>query len=93
MEVDQLVSALNETITLLRTSRTSGKISMPVDEVIRRLEAEVAKAENAKPIDVNLLDRFFAPTGVIQEISVENGWGTRFLRLSEVVDQFTGYAP
>ena len=93
MEVDKLVSTLNETISLLRTSRSSGKISIPVDEVIRRLEAEVAKAENAKPIDVNFLDRLFAPTGVIQKISIENGWGTRFLRLSEIVDQFTKYGP
>ena len=40
-------------------------------------------------MDVNLLDRLFAPTGAIQEISIENGWGTEFLRISEVVDQFT----
>lgn len=93
MEVDKLVSALHETLAFLRDSRSSDKISVPVDEVIRRLEAEVAKAKNEKPVDVILLDRFFAPTGVIQKISIENGWGTRFLRLSEVVDQFTRYAP
>ena len=93
MEVDQLVSALNETISFLRMTPSLESLSMPVDEVIRRLEAEIAKAKNAKPIDVNFLDRLFAPTGVIQKISIENGWGTKFLRLSEVVDQFTGYAP
>jgi hypothetical protein len=41
-------------------------------------------------VDVDLLDRLFAPIGVIQEISIDNGWGTKFLRISEVVDQFTG---
>ena len=66
---------------------------MRIDEIIRRLEAEIAKAKNEKPVDVNLLDRLFAPTGLLQEISIENGWGTKFLRLSEVVDQFTRYAP
>ena len=40
-------------------------------------------------MDVNLLDRLFAPTGAIQEISIENGWGTEFLRISEVIDRFT----
>ena len=40
-------------------------------------------------MDVNLLDRLFAPTGAIQEISISNEWGTMFLRLSEVVDEFT----
>ena len=93
MEVDKLVSALNETISFLRNTGASDRLSMPVDEVIRRLEAEVDKAKNAKPIDVNFLDRLFAPTGVIQKVSIEKGWGTKFLRLSEVVDQFTGHAP
>ncbi len=91
MEVDQLVSTLKETISLLRNTPAPDKNSMPVDDIIRRLEAEVAKAKDAKPIDVNLLDRLFAPTGVIQKISIENGWGTRFLRLSEIVDQSTKY--
>jgi hypothetical protein len=62
---------------------------MPVEEIIRRLEVEVVKAKNAKPIDVNFLDRLFAPTGAIQEISIDNGWGTKFLRISEVIDQVT----
>ena len=93
MEVDRLVLTLNETIECLRNSQLSGPGSLPVDEVNRKLEAEVNKAKNSRPMDVILLDRLFAPTSVIQEISIENGWGTKFLRLSEVVDQFTGYAP
>jgi hypothetical protein len=36
------------------------------------------------------LEVLFAPTGVIQEISIDDGWGTKFLRVAEVVDQFTG---
>jgi hypothetical protein len=62
---------------------------MPVEEMIRRLEAEVVKAKNAKPMDVNFLDRVFAPTGILQEISIDNGWGTKFLQISEVIDEFT----
>lgn len=62
---------------------------MPVDEIIRKLENEVVKARDSRPIDIILLDRLFAPTGVIQELSIDNGWGTRFLRISEVVDECT----
>ena len=90
MEIDRLISALEEITSLLQTSESSGWSPMPVEEIIRRLEAEVAKARNANVVDVNLLDRLFAPTGVIQEISIRNGWGTRFLRISEVVDEFIG---
>ena len=63
---------------------------MPPEEIMRRLETEITKARNGKPIDVNLLERLFLPTGVIQEISIDNGWGTKFLRLSAVVDEFIG---
>jgi hypothetical protein len=89
MEIEKLIYALEETISYLRTSHSSDWAPMPVEDIIRRLEAEVVKAKNLMPMDVNFLDRLFAPTGVIQEISIDNGWGTRFLRISEVVDQFT----
>ena len=90
MEVEKLISALEETISCLRKSESSGWASMPVEELIRRLEAEITKARNAKPVDVNFLERLFAPTSALQEISIDNGWGTKFLRISEIVDECIG---
>ena len=90
MEVERLISALEETISFLQKSESSDWSSLSPQEIIRRLEAEVGKAQNRKPVDVDLLDRLFAPTGVLQEISMDNGWGTKFLRLAEIVDRFTG---
>jgi hypothetical protein len=90
METEKLIYALEETISYLRKSQSSDWAPMPVEEIIRRLEIEISKAKNAKPMDVILLDRLFAPTGVIQEISIHNGWGTKLLRISEVVDEFIG---
>ena len=89
MEIENLIYALEETISSLKTSQSSAWSDMPVEEIIRRLEREAAKARNLKPMDVILLERLFAPTGVIQEISIDNGWGAKFLRIAEVVDQFT----
>jgi hypothetical protein len=90
MEITKLTFALEETISYLQNSQSSDWSNMPIDEIIRRLEKEIAKARSLKPMDVNLLERLFAPTGVIQEISIDNGWGTKFLRISEVVDEFIG---
>ena len=89
MELENLIGALEETISYLRKSQSSPWAPLSVEEIITRLEAELAKARNPKPMDVNLLDRLFAPTGLIQEISIDNGWGTKFLRISEVIDRFT----
>jgi len=90
MEVEKLISALEETISYLRRSTSSDWSNVPVEQIIRRLEGEIAKAQNAKPIDVNFLERLFAPTGVIQEASIDNGWGTQFLRISAIIDEFIG---
>ena len=89
MDLENLIYALEETISYLGKSQSSAWAPLSVEEIITRLEAELAKARNAKPMDVNLLDRLFAPTGLIQEISIDNGWGTKFLRISEVIDRFT----
>ena len=34
------------------------------------------------------LSLFFAPTGSLQEISISNGWGEKFIELSMVFDKF-----
>lgn len=90
MEIEILISALEETISYLRTSEETGWSALSPDEIIRKLEVELTRARNAQPVDVIKLERLFAPTGVIQEVSIDNGWGTKFLRLSEVVDEFIG---
>ena len=90
MEVEKLISALEETISYLQESESSGWLSMPIEDLIRRLEAEITKARNAKLVDVSLLERLFAPTGALQETSIDNGWGSTFLRISEIVDEFIG---
>lgn len=88
MEIENLILALEETIFYLKSSQSSDWGTLSSEDVIRRLESEAVKAKNLKPVDVDLLERLFAPTGVIQEISIENGWGTKFLRMAQVIDEF-----
>lgn len=90
MEIEKLISALEETIMYLRKSELSDWSNMPAEDILRKLEVEISKARDAKPIDVYKLELLFSPTGVIQEISIDNGWGTKFLRLAEAVDEFIG---
>ena len=90
VETEKLIVALEETISYLRKSEPSAWSNLSIEDIIRKLEAEVVKARNAKPMDVYTLERLFAPTGAIQETSIANGWGTRFLRIAEVIDKFIG---
>ena len=89
MELEELISVLEETIELLGNSQSSDWAPMSVEEIIQELEAEIAKIKNSQPIDARLLGFLFAPTGAIQETSIDNGWGDDFLRISESIDEFT----
>jgi len=88
MEIETLISALEEMIILLKNSQSSDWASMSIEEIIQELESEIAKAKHSEGIDTKLLGLLFAPTGAIQETSIDNGWGNGFLRISEVVDEF-----
>ena len=90
VETEKLIYALEEAIAYLHKSEATGWSNMPTEEILRKLEAEIVKAKNGKPLDVYTLERLFAPTGVIQEASIANGWGTRFLRIAEIIDEFIG---
>jgi hypothetical protein len=89
VEIEKLLSALHETISFLQSSQSSNWTSMSVEDIIQQLESEIVKAKNSQPIDPKLLAILFAPTGAIQETSIHNGWGDEFLRISEIIDQFT----
>lgn len=89
MEIEKLISALEETITLLRKSQSSGWANMSVEEILQKLEMEDTKLRNEQTYDSNLLGVIFAPTGAIQETSIANGWENEFLRISEIIDRFT----
>lgn len=89
MEIEKLISALQETVSFLQNSQSSGWAPMSVEEIIQELESEIAKAKISKPIDTKSLGFLFAPTGAIQETSIDSGWGEDFLRISNIIDQFT----
>ena len=85
----KLASVLEEAISLLQDSQSTAWSHLSVKKIVEKLESEIAKAKNSKPIDAELLRLLFAPTGDIQETAIENGWGDEFLRISALVDQFT----
>lgn len=89
-EIEKLISALEDTIAFLQNSESSYWSHTSVQEIIAKLEVEVAKARSLETVDTETLKILFAPTGLIQETSIDNGWGKEFLRIAEVVDRFIG---
>jgi hypothetical protein len=91
VEVQKLISALEETLLLLRNSHSSDWAPMPLEELIEKIEVEIIKAKNSQPMNSEILRLLFAPTGAIQEAAIDNGWTEQYLKISEIVGQFTIY--
>lgn len=85
----KLVTTLEETISFLQSSQSSVYADIPIEEIIEKLKSEVAKVKSSKPIDAKQLRLLFAPTGAIQDTAIDNGWGDEFLKIANIIDQFT----
>lgn len=83
-----LYQSLVQTIAYLKQSEDSIYSHLTVSEIIQQLEEELVKIKNSQPFDKKHLSFLFAPTGGIQETSIDNGWGQEFLELSSVVDNY-----
>jgi DNA replication initiation complex subunit (GINS family) len=82
MEIDYLVIALDKTLSFLRESDSSLYADLTVEEVIRELEEQLDKRRKSQPVDIERIRFLFAPTGSIQEISINNDWGQEFLEVA-----------
>ncbi len=87
--MEKLATALEETILFLKQSEDSFWSSLSVREIITQLEDEIRKIKSSENIDARRLGLLFAPTGCIQDTSIDNGWGNEFVELSKVIDEFT----
>ena len=56
------------------------------DDALREIDALIGAFGSATGPDPGQIKVLFAPTGPIQDVSVNSGWGDRFLELSEAVD-------
>lgn len=75
------MKVIAETIELLRSSTDSLYTHHNVDEIMVALQAIQTKFEQTRQLDQAQLDLLFAPTGSIQEIAIDNGWGEEFLQI------------
>jgi hypothetical protein len=80
--------ALQRTLDLVEASQSSGWATDTPEEIARDLRSALDALAAGKDVDASHLGFLFAPTGSIQETSIDNGWGEEFLALSEVVDAF-----
>lgn len=89
----KLISVLKETLNYVQVSDDSVYARYGVNEITAQLKTATAcleRGEAVRDIDLSLL---FAPTGDIQETSIENGWADEFIVLSDRFDRAVGRPP
>lgn len=89
--MDYLVAALERTIELLEKSEDSVWANYSVAEAQEILQSELENYRRTREIsesgkyEINLL---FLPTSALQEISIDNGWGDEYVKISGIIDEF-----
>lgn len=83
------MSAVLKTIELLQNSLDSPFSHSSVADVIAILQKIQLQFEQTGLEDKPTLNALFAPTGPIQEIAIDNGWGNEFLSLAAEIDKIT----
>lgn len=82
-----LIRKLDMVSELVRQSEPSlwsGTSHQSAMDSLTRLRGQLSEAG---PVDIIKARLLFAPTGILQEISIDNDWGHHFLELARDVDR------
>ena len=79
---DELLAVFREVDSHLKRSTDSDWSYLSVDEARKIIAGATDRIRRAGEPDRSELSLLFAPTGPLQEIAVDNGWGTAYYRLA-----------
>jgi hypothetical protein len=82
------LTTLKRTLELVGGSQPSAWMAGSLEELTAQLRAAVAAIESGTPVNRDELRLLFAPTGPLQDLSIDNGWGDEFLSLAQQMDAF-----
>lgn len=86
----QLIEVFNETIEHLSKADDISWGGMSAAEVVMDLKISIEELETGKKLDKNYLKTHYAPTGLIQEHSIEHNWSKEYMELASKFDKLIG---
>jgi hypothetical protein len=90
MKKDQeLIDVLTQIVEQLSESDDTPWSGLKIDEINSMISNEINRLKSGQKVDIRRLKGFFVPTGPIQEISIDNGWGDVFISLANRFDSAT----
>ncbi len=88
--MNELLPVLEETLGLVEQSHDSLWSPDTVPQLSSFLRSQIGLLKRGLPIDRQALSTVFLPTGSLQDVSIDSGWGQRFIELAAAVDRCLG---
>ena len=88
--MEELISAFEKIIKLLENSEDTIWANYTVAEAKEILQTELENYQQTRQLSDSAKYRInflFLPTSALQEISIENGWGDKYLEISDIFDK------
>jgi hypothetical protein len=82
-----LKNQLRKLLEHLHLSENSVYAMTSIPELKIFINDTIIKVENNEEVEIDKLKFLIAPTGSLQKISINNGWGKEFLKLSEEIEK------
>lgn len=89
--MDELISAFERIINLLDQSEDTIWANYTVEEAKEILQTELENYKNTQKLSdsgKHQINFLFLPTSALQEISMDNGWGDEYIKLSNIFDKY-----
>lgn len=89
--MDELISAFEEIIELLKKSEDTIWANYSVEEAIQIFQTELENYKQTQKLSdsgKSGIHFLFLPTGALQEISIDNGWGDEYVQIANVFDKY-----
>jgi hypothetical protein len=82
-ELEKLLEYLNQSTDSIYSSKGVLEIKKFINETINNIDCN-------KNIEIDELKILIAPTGNIQDISIDNGWGEEFIKIANDIENTIG---
>lgn len=84
---NELKIELEKILEYLKRSNDSIYSYSTVEEIKNTIYEITAQIDNNKKVDKQKIKYLIAPTGSLQEISIDNGWGEKFVTIASKIDE------
>ena len=86
IKVDEILAVFQDWIALIKESDETPYSGLEINDLISIIERERNIIRTGEKVDYSELKKLFTPTGPIQELSIDNGWGQSFIELANRFD-------